>query len=762
MSNNNPQTVGVIELADLIADLKKDFPRPHDRIWTVEEVAAIEGKPSANGGGPGVATSAGVATRLVSGRYEGTEAGGEFRLELRVDVDGRRPTLKVSGDLFQKSGGDFTHWGSFRVDKLDIEALADKVTLKGTAKYSRGGKPPVVVVSIRRAPADKKDADAPPADKKETDAPPAEVTLSTFNPEVVGERYTCAFASPFFRAVQYELDMLKGTEAFDSYDTGALTSGGPKRTLTLETAYAEAGIEMKAAGKSNVIEDDVINALAKTDRKWSDTELHDAMVQQFSLLRGAALKDWKLWVLVATEHEQADTRGMMFDSGRRQGCAVFHNLVNKGEDPARKRAALRTYMHEVGHCFNLLHSWEKHTNNTNISNRPDSLSYMNYVEKFPEGNTPEERAEAYWKKFAFEFDDPELLHLRHAFRDNIIMGGNFFGTGAAEFEVQTFNRPLTAEDSGLTLKLEARKSFMLCEPVVIEVKLYWNGSGCKMVYESIHPDRGFVQLAIRKPDGRIVPYRPFISHCVDPTLTDLCVHQPSIYASAYIGYGRDGFYFGEAGFYQIVAVYYSPCGAEVISEPLDIRVRNPLNEVEEDIADHYYGHDEGALFYLLGSDSEHLSSGNRSLDNVLDKYGDHPLAIHAQVVKGVNDGRLFKKITEGNRLAARAPLAADSSRLLSQVVDPEITGAGFFRRLWDTVTFRRRAAYEPPLAPRLDNITLNMCVRRLARAKKRMGDEKGADQTLDAALAYFDSRVSRPHVLARIKAQLEKTRGEKY
>lgn len=745
MCDDNPHPpAGVID----IDELKQNFPRPHDRAWTVDEVAAILEHPFEPGWGLAAASAAG-ATRLVSGRYEGgnvtAAAGGEFLLELRVDVDGRRPTVKVSGDLFQKSGNDFKHWGSFIVPSPQLTVGAAEVTIKGMAEYGAHEKPPVVVVSIPRASADTNDEDAPPA----------EVVFASFK-GVEKERYQCAFASTFFRAVQFELDMLSGTEGFDSYDTGALTSDGPGRTLTLETAYAESGIEMKPGGNSNVIEDDVSDTLAEDDGKWSDTELHNAMSQQFSLLNAAGSKQWKLWVLVATEHEQADTRGMMFDIERRQGCAVFYNVVNQGEDPEKKRATLRTYMHEMGHCFNLLHSWEKSSGMPPIPDRPDSLSYMNYVERYPDGPA------AYWERFAFEFDDPELLHLRHAFRDRIIMGGNSFGASAAEFDVQTFNRPLAAEGSGLALKLKARKSFMLCEPVVIELKLYWNGPGCKVVYESLHPDRGFVQLAIRRPDGRIVPYRPFITRCVDPTLTDLCVHQPSIYASAYVGYGRDGFYFGEAGLYQLVAIYYSPCGAEVISEPLDIRVRNPLNEVEEEIADYYYGHDEGALFYLLGSDSRHLASGNRSLDNVLDRYGDHPLAIHAHIVKGVNDGRLFKKIAEGKRLAARAPRAAESKRLLSQVVNPTIKGAGFFRRLWDAATFRHHPAHDPALAPQLDNITLNMCVRRLARAKKRMGDEKGADKTINAALAYFDSTVSTPHVRARIRAQLEKTRGEKY
>lgn len=779
MSNNNPQSVGVLDFADL----KKNFPRPHDKFWTVEEVAALTGEQGTNGSGPpATPPNAGVKKRRVSGRYEGTNAkdgaGGDVHLELRVDVDGRRPVVRVSGDFFKKSGGALTYLYSFVVSAPHIGPAADgdSVTIKGFAVYEpkQKQKPPHVVVTIRRVPAGVDDDDDDDDENKNKNAPPAKVTFSEKFNGPAAEEFECAFASRYFRTVQYEVDTVEGTKVSDSYDAPPLTPGGPARPLTFPAAYAEAGIKMEKAGEWDVIPEATARHLEGDDGKWDDSELYSSMLTHFSLVDLEAQekdtkreRQWKVWLLVATEHVSPTMRGIMFNHefGRqRQGCAVFYEKIkgdqsDGGDESKARRAALRTYVHELGHCFNLRHSWEKFTAEPQVDDSKDglsdSLSFMNYVERYTDGK------DAYWDRFTFEFDDPELEHLRHGFRDYVIMGGNNFGQGAAESDSAAFGRP-AENDSGLVLELRARRSFMLCEPVVIELKLYKKGAGVKIVHESIHPDHGFVHLAIRKPNGRVVPYSPLGSHCVAPTFTDLCDHHPSIYASAYVGYGREGFYFGEAGFYQIFAVYHSKSGAEVVSEPLTIRVRNPHNEAEEEIADLYYGHDEGKLFCLLGSDSEHLSSGNKSLDTVLDKYGDHPLAVHAHVVKGVNAGRRFKRITEGKRLAARPPDAGDSERLLSQVVDSAIMGEGFFRRLWDKATFRRRPAYDPALAPRLDNITLNMCVRRLARAKKRMGDERGADQTIDAALAYFESRLSKPHVLARVRAQLEKTRRMKY
>jgi hypothetical protein len=738
MIDNNPQAAGVNVAANVTVAPGVNNELPHEIPFTAGEAASVlaQAGVGSNGNGataaaatapPLAAPPAAVDTRLVSGRYGGPNEGAgtpdEMSLELRVDVEGKSATGRVSGDFFQKSGGVLRHWGSFVIASPRVMAGDDEVTIGGRARFGTNKKAPNVLVTIRRAP-----------------RPALRATVIFSDAEGnVEDTFGCKFASPFFRTVEYEVDIVAGTEVFDVYNVKS--PGAATRPLTVDLAYADAGIEMLRTGVSNVIVENTAAPPTGTDGKWSDAELHSSMLTNFSLLDHAAQGDltregqWKLWLLVATEHEQKGMRGMMFDShwGRqRQGCAVFYKEIAGGESEA-KRAALRTYVHEIGHCLNLVHPWDKAMSSLPPS-QSDSLSFMNYVDMYPGGE------KAYWEKFAFEFDKHELVHLRHAFRDDIIMGGNFFGTGAAELGARALNRPLN--DAGLSLKLESRKSFMLCEPVVVELKLYRKGVRYKRVHRSIHPDRGFVHLAIRKPDGRVVSYRPMAARCLKPDFTVLRKKQPSIYASAYIGYGMDGFYFDQAGFYQLVAVYQSPCGSEVVSEPLTLRVRNPLNEAEEEIADLYYGNDQGALFYLLGSDSKHLSSGNRSLDNVLDKYGQHPLAIHAHLVKGVNSGRHFKTVTERKRLAARPPRAEDSERRLAHIVDSAIGGAAG--------------------GPRFDNITLNMCARRLARAKKRRGDEGGAEATLKAVFDYFKRAGLKKHVLRLVEEQAKRTLEEKY
>jgi hypothetical protein len=65
--------------------------------------------------------------------------------------------------------------------------------------------------------------------------------------------------------------------------------------------------------------------------------------------------------------------GIMFDQlgPQRQGCAVFHQGIG-GTTADKLRLQLYTYVHELGHCFNLLHSWQKSLATPPGTNRPGS------------------------------------------------------------------------------------------------------------------------------------------------------------------------------------------------------------------------------------------------------------------------------------------------------------------------------------------------------------------------------------------------------
>ena len=712
------------------------------KCWPVEEVAKL-GSSIATGKlkttGPvegivpgdslmekesGATTAAETQTmNIVSGRYRsGWQS--NWLLELRIDVDGWWPTRLVSADWYQAAGNTVTYFGSFWAGNLSMQATAAQIIIEAatTRSYTNSNFPRIRVTIDRTISGANRN--------------PAIVQfLSEDGSHTGGASFTCQFESSYFRTVEYERDIEEGITQFQSYDTNSLTCPtGWGRVLTEAQAFHEAGIQLMPAGSHNFIS----SAGSGSDTRWSDAELHAAMVNQFSLWRDEP--QWKVWLFAAKLHERESSDnsllGIMFDreGGHRQGCATFHNSIMGGTDSTALRRQLHTYVHELGHCFNLVHSWEKDRINPPSLNRPDSLSWMNYPQHYTPASGSGGEA-AYWANFPFLFDWYELAHLRHSFRNSVIMGSSTFGTSAAS-EMDGLFGKIVEDNSGLRLDLESKKSFSLGEPVVVEVKLRATDLRGKMVHSSLHPNSTYVVIGIQKPSGEVKTYKPFMYHCEHGAPTRLDGARPSIYESAYIGYGKDGFYFDQVGNYRICAIYSALDGSRVVSNVLTIRVRSPLSTADDEVADLYLGSDQGALFWLLGSDSPSLDTGNAALDLVLDKHKSHPLAVYAELVKGINTTRVFKTITEDRKYTVRKSRYAESHRCLSRVIEKSTRGTG------------------------VDNITLNMTMRRLARAQKEAGDKKGAKTTMTRMVNVFRGKGLKPHVIRDIEIQAAETLRE--
>lgn len=618
-----------------------------------------------------------IAKRPVSGRYRGTLGG--FQIELRVDCDRTRPMKRISADFFQVSGGTTTYFGSFVVKAPTVTVSSTTVTLKGLGSFTFSAGAPVVEVTIPRRTIFQSQAAA---------------TLKFFTASgTLGSTYTCAFESIYFRTVRIETDRVSDvtTPVFSSYNTASLPSGGSARTLSVVSSYAEAGVEMIPTAGSNVIN----VSEAGADVKWSNAELHAAMQKHFTLWKD--LEQWAVWQLVAQQHEMGTgLYGIMFDQQgkQRQGCAVFHAGIG-GTAADKLRLQLYTYVHELGHCFNLLHSWQKQYANPPAPNRPNSLSWMNYPWNYPNGG-----AAAFWSQFPFQFDNEEVIHLRHAFRNNIIMGGSNFAVGAA------LGRDVMADPirdaSGLSLSISTHQaSFALGEPVVLQIALGATDSRGKRVHSWLHPNCGMVKVVIRKPSGEVVAYEPLIDHLVGER-ESFVSGSDQITDSAYIGYGKDGFYFDQPGHYRIRAAYAALDGSEVMSDIITVRVRYPVTASEESLADLFMGDDQGTLLYLLGSDDESLRSGNAAFDEVLDKHGKHPMANYVRLIKGINAARNFKQIGVDKQVEVRTARLDESAEMLSAVASSRV----------------------------LDTVSTRMVLTNLATVQTSAGNEEAASRTL--------------------------------
>lgn len=615
-------------------------------------------------------------------------------------VDGVRPTQRLSGDYFRISGRTTTYFGSWIVDVATVSRTATQVMITGIARTTWPTTFNRVRVIIPRSLVIE---------------PAAPATVQWSN--AAGQRgatYICAFNSRYFRTVDLEQDCESAVAPFVSYNTGSLPSGGPARTLTVVGAYREAGIEMRSAGTPNQVP-------AAPGGTWSNAELHNAMVTHFSLWRDDP--QWKVWLLHARLHEYGSgLLGIMFDqAGRqRQGCAVFYQGLG-GNAAEAQRNQLFTCVHELGHCFNLYHSFHKQYMNPPLPNRPLALSWMNYPWGYPSGETE------FWESFPFEFDNLETIHLRHGFRDNVIMGANPFGTGAAL--TRDFEAPVE-DTTGLRLELRSRPLYRLGEPVVVEIKLGLDGARSGEVEPHLHPAMGNVRLAIRKPGGLVVLHEPPIHECMQPATKRLTTAKPAVYESAYIGYGKEGITFDAPGTYQLRAICPAPDGSILVSNTLEVRVRPPRNEADEEVADLLMGDEQGMLFSLLGSDSEHLASGNASFQEAIEKYPAHPLTLYARLAIGFNAARQFVNLKADGTITVRKPDVKEAEAQLTAVIEGSLAED-----------------------QGLDNISLGEAFVRLAKTQKETGKDQDAKATVDQMLSVFEEKQLRRDVLATIRAR---------
>ena len=593
----------------------------------------------------------------VSGRYEGGTGVPTFLgpvLDLRVDVDRRHansPVLnKLSGDIYTWRFGGSRIVGPIRtfieswiVDAPAVRWQRCKVEISGRVRYWRGTHAATdLTVSI-------------PFSSFSTG--PATATFTT---PAGSTTYVCTYRSNCFRHMQLETDYcasVQATPQVPSYDTtwhNTRPSTTPQRTLTIAETYREAGIDVTVDPAHTIIDDS-----APGFASWSPAELHDAMEVGFSQMT-ASWPRWNMWGMLAGRFDNAGTGGIMFDAAaafggageapERQGFAVFRNHswftnlrdgtpTNQAE-AAAMRHFLYTWVHEAGHGFNFLHSWNK--------SRPDSLSWMNYDWRYDDRNG----ADSFWSNFQFRFDDEELLHMRHGDRVSVIMGGDPWSSGGhLESPAEAFTR--SEGDAPMELLLRSTGYFDFMEPVSVELRLR-NASAMPIEIDArLAPEFGNVAIFIRRPDGRIVMHGPImcqlgdaIRHTLEPLQLDGANAGKDRYSELVpLAYGGGGFSFDEPGDYQVRAVY-DAFGMTVSSNTLKLRVGRPMSREEDRFAADYFSHDVGMTMYLGGSQSPFLSKGMDRLHEAVEQFKESPVAFAAARTLANSVGRDFYRRAE--------------------------------------------------------------------------------------------------------------------
>ena len=324
--------------------------------------------------------------------------------ELRVDIDGVKPTMTVSGTITRLFGGRLT-WIARVTKDPATGAWTGPISYRdGTASLRPQAKVSVQLTGGPFLPLNRK----------------AIATFSggTGSPVTL----TYKFDKAAFREVAFEYDTVTDATAVTSHNPASHpihSPAAPGSTLTLESAYARLGIQVTKTGGDSTISTPAGN--------WSDQEMHDAMQAHWS--RWADAPQWAVWVLFARLHDIGTTLGgIMFDDigvAQRQGTSIFSGSfisqapggeTNPG--PWVERMKFWTAMHEIGHSFNLAHSWQKSLGTAwvPLADEPAALSYMNYPYNYPGG------LDAFFAAFDYGFSPDELLFLRHAPERFVKMG----------------------------------------------------------------------------------------------------------------------------------------------------------------------------------------------------------------------------------------------------------------------------------------------------------------------------------------------------
>ena len=477
------------------------------------------------------------------------------------------------------------------------------------------------------------------------------------SPDVV----TYEYKSPYFHPMdpvtftmgkmELEFDSAEAETSTTTVDTCAhpnKPAGLLCETLSIEDVFKRAGLDTTRSRPRDVSVVPLVGAGG--DAKWSDDEMHDAMQTYWSRYAGHA--QWAMWVFFASLHERGTSLGgVMFDSVLsnqpapwRQGCAIFNDSFIANPPPGEpypaawvQRMIFWTACHEIGHGFNLAHSWQKSLGQPfgqpwiPLANEPEARSFMNYPFAVNGGET------AFFANFEYRFSPQELLFMRHA-------PVQFVEPGAADFfDHYGFQGANVSPYPTLQLELRVNRekaTFEFMEPVTLELKLTNISSQPQLVDNNLLSMTDAMTVILKKdgkPARQLVPYARY---CWLPAKRVLAPGE-SVYEALPVSAGRNGWDIAEPGNYTVqMALHVDE--EDIVSSPLRVRVAPSRGYDEEVLAQDFFTDDVGRILTFGGT--RFLEKGNETLHAVAENLRNRRVALHALWALGNPLAREYKQL----------------------------------------------------------------------------------------------------------------------
>jgi len=545
-----------------------------------------------------------------------------YREELRLDVDGRYPQMTASGTLYARFGRR-VHWIA-RLRQVGRSQWVGRIWYKDGATATF----PYTAVRISA---------------KRSFFPHQRAAKALFFGGG-GTPYSRAFrfASSYYHPVEFEYDHETGVNP----DLEINTCAHPNRPasmqcerLSIERVYRRAGFNARRDPRVSDIPTDGPDPNAT----WSDAEMHDAMQIYWSHF--ADKPQWSMWVLFAKLHDMGHgLGGIMFDDigpNHRQGTAIFNDSFISDApagDPAPSAWAARmrfwTAVHEMGHAFNLAHSWQKHLGAPWIplSAEPEARSFMNYPYRVTGGQT------AFFADFDYRFSNNELLFMRHAPERFVQMGNaDWFDDHGFEQEKADTAKP----DFKLEITVDRRvAAFEFLEPIVPELKITNISNEPKLVPADVLTNTERMVVIIKKDGKPARRWAPFARYC-QQVATEVLQPKRHKVESLFVSAGLNGWDLAEPGHYT-VQVALELAGRILVSDELRLRVQPPKGYEEELIAQDVFTEEPGRVMAFDGSAV--LRKANDTWRELIERAPKSRAARHARVALAMPLTRNYRRL----------------------------------------------------------------------------------------------------------------------